>query len=66
MNAKGRLGPLDQMAPCGCVLVVKIIKGVTHVTLIPHDLTCPVVQASIDVAAAEGKEVNLVADKWRG
>jgi hypothetical protein len=24
------------------------------------------VQASIDVAAAEGKEVNLVADKWRG
>jgi hypothetical protein len=64
MNAKGKLGPLDQMAPCGCVLVVKIIKGKKSVTLVPCDINCPVVQASMDVAQAEGKEVNLVGGKW--
>jgi hypothetical protein len=44
------------------VLAVKIVNGKKQVTLIPHDLNCPVVQASIDVAYAEDKDVNLVVD----
>ena len=62
MTAKGKLGPLDQMAPCGCVLVVKFVDGEKVVTLVPHDINCPVVQISMDLAQAEGKDVNLVVD----
>jgi hypothetical protein len=59
-GTKGLSGPEDLMAPCGCVLLVRTVEGERVVTLVPHDLNCPMVQASIDVAEWEGKEVNLV------
>lgn len=52
--------PGDLVAPCGCILAKrKDALGKEVVTLIPHDINCPVVQASIDEAISADKTVAL-------
>lgn len=58
--AKITAEPGDLVAPCGCMLVTrKNLLGEDVVTLIPHDINCPVVQASIDTAIEADRTVNL-------
>ena len=58
---KGRPG--DLVAPCGCMLVTRQdALGNDVVTLIPHDINCDLVKASIDEAIAADKDVNLIKE----
>jgi len=52
--------PPDVVAPCGCRLSTDMTPDGPVVTMYPHDLMCPMVNASIDAAIGEDKTVKYI------